>query len=367
MVADGNICHPNTSTAYPMLNWLKQLFQETETPRQAPVAREEIQAEAPKAAGISTVPWRQRDQVDYVFSSWLFEAENNPDVFTNKNEDTILAAIDETVKSAESGAHMVRRMPGVIPQLLQSLRNPEFSGVDVARTIESDVVLVAEVLRMANSAAYNPGTPIGGIDHAVLVLGQNGLRQLITGVAFKPIVNLKSGAFTRMVAPRLWLQSERCGFACRALARDELVDTLDAFLVGLIQNIGLTVSLRVIDKISDGRLPVGSPTFCNALAAHGRTLAVNIAREWHFPETVVTAIQEQGSDPHDPKVSPVGRILLMGDYLSKIDILARHDLVDRADRQLTEDLSDKELACIEELAQQDDQDWTALANSGGLR
>jgi HD-like signal output (HDOD) protein len=354
-----------------MLNWIKQLFQDNDNSR-TPVAPAAQQPEAlisPKAApGISTVPWRQRDQVDYVFSSWLFEAEQDPDVFTNRNEDNILAAIDETVKSVESGAHLVRRMPGVIPQLLQSLRNPEFSSAEVASTIESDVVLVAEVLRMANSAAYNPGTPIGGIDHAVLVLGQNGLRQLITGVAFKPIINLKSGAFTRMVAPRLWLQSERCGFACRTLARDEPVDPLDAFLVGLIQNIGLTVSLRVIDKISDGRLPVGSPTFCNALAAHGRTLAVNIAREWHFPESVVNAIREQGSDPRDSKVSPVGRILLMGDYLSKIDILARHQRMNRDDKLLTEDLSDKELACMEELALQDDQDWAALANSSsGLR
>ena len=353
-----------------MLNWIKQLFQDNTNSRApAALASPPEAPTAPKATpGISTVPWRQRDQVDYVFSSWLFEAEQDPDVFTNRNEDNILAAIDETVKSAESGAHLVRRMPGVIPQLLQSLRNPEFSSAEVASTIESDVVLVAEVLRMANSAAYNPGKPIGGIDHAVLVLGQDGLRQLITGVAFKPIINLKSGAFTRMVAPRLWLQSERCGFACRTLARDEPVDPLDAFLVGLIQNIGLTVSLRVIDKISDGRLPVGSPTFCNALAAHGRTLAVNIAQEWHFPENVVNAIREQGSDPRDPKVSPVGRILLMGDYLSKIDILARHQRMDRGDKSLTEDLSDKELACMEELAQQDDQDWAALANSsGGLR
>ena len=58
----------------------------------------------------------------------------------------------------------------------------------------------------------------------------------------------------------------------------------------------------------------------------------------------------------------------MGDYLSKIDILARHQRMDRGDKSLTEDLSDKELACMEELAQQDDQDWAALANSsGGLR
>jgi HD-like signal output (HDOD) protein len=334
-----------------MFNWFKQLFSNTSKSVQVPVAVQEHSAEPPQKTGISTVPWRQRDQVGYFFAGWLFEAENHPDIFTNKNEDAVLAAIDETVKSDESGAHMVRRMPGVIPQLLQNLRNPDFSGQEVARTISSDVVLVAEVLRLANSAAYSSGTSINGIEHAILILGQDGLRQLITSVAFKPIVNLKSGSFTRMVAPRLWLQSEYCALACRMLANDEPVDAFDAFLAGLIQNVGLTVSLRVIDRISDGRLPVGSPTFCNALSTYGRTLAINIAREWHFPETVVAAIQQQSADPRDPNIAPLGRILFMGDYLSKMDILARHGRMDTKDKAILEDLSDKEIGCLRELAE----------------
>jgi HD-like signal output (HDOD) protein len=347
-----------------MFNWLKNLFNEPSPPVRQSVARTSVAEPEKKGVSIGTVPWRERDQVDYTFSSWLFEADGEGDVFTNKNEENILAALQETVASEQSGAHMVRRIPGVIPQLLQTLRNGDFAGADVARTISTDLVLVAEVLRMANSAAYSPAAAINSIENAILILGQDGLRQLITGVAFKPIVNLKSGTFTKMVAPRLWMQSERCAFACRSLAANEPVDPLDAFLVGLIQNVGLTVSLRVIDQMSDGRLPVGSPTFCNALAMHGRTLAVNIAREWHFPEAVSRAILEQSSDPRDPKVSALGRVLLMGDFLSKIDILARNDRINRNDKAILEDLSDKEIACLEALADLEEKDWTALAATG---
>ncbi|OWW21650.1 hypothetical protein AYR66_21340 [Noviherbaspirillum denitrificans] len=305
----------------------------------------------------------QRDQVDFMFSSWLFESEDNPDVFTNKNEDTILAALEATVASEESGAHMVRRMPGVIPQLLQVLRNSDFSGAELARTISHDVVLVAEVLRMANSAAYNQGTAITSIDHAVLILGQNGLRQLITGVAFKPIINLNSGSFTRMVAPRLWAQSERCAVACAHLARNEPVDPLDSFLVGLIHNVGLTVSLRVIDKMSDGRQPVGSPTFCNSLAAYGRTLTANIAREWHFPDKVVTAIAEQDDKSAGRNLSPLGRILMMADHLSKIDTLARQKHLDAEDPRLLDDLTGKEIDCLRRLCADEEKDWIAITTA----
>ena len=352
-----------------MLNWLLRLFSSAPHAKPAaspaPASAAPVPAPVPKVQNIAThtALSTQRDQVDFVFSSWLFEAENHPDVFTNRNEDTILAALDATVKSEESGAHMVRRMPGVIPQLLQSLRSSDFSGTELARTISHDVVLVAEVLRMANSAAYNPGAPIASIDHAILILGQNGLRQLITGVAFKPIINLNSGSFTRKVAPRLWAQSERCAAACAHLARNEPVDPLEAFLVGLIHNVGLTVSLRVIDKISDGRQPVGSPTFCNALAAYGRALTVNIAREWHFPETVIAAIGEQDDKSVGRNLSPLGRILMMADHLSRIDTLARHKRIDAGDPRMLEDLTDKEIDCLGRLAADEERDWTAMTMS----
>lgn len=350
-----------------MFNWLQRLFSTPQQEQHAALPPARATEQEPVAhvqniamhAALNT----QRDQVDFMFSGWLFEAEKNPDVFTNGNEDAILAALEATVQSEESGAHMVRRMPGVIPQLLQSLRNSEFAGAELAHTISQDVVLVAEVMRLANTAAYNPGSTIESIDHAILLLGQDGLRQLITGVAFKPIINLKSGNFTRMVAPRLWAQSERCAAACHLLAQMEAVDPFDAFLAGLIHNVGLTVSLRVIDNISDGRQPVGSPTFCNMLASHGRALTVNIAREWHFPDVVTTAIREQDDRNSGKAMSALGRILMMGNHLGKIDTLTRQGRLVAGNAALLEDLTEKEAACLQQLSAAEERDWVAATSA----
>lgn len=311
------------------------------------------------------VSWMQRSVVDYEFTSWLFEADNHPELFTNQTEDAILAELALIAKSPHSGAHLVRRMPGVIPQLLQTLRSPDFAGADLARKIWHDVVLVAEVLRLANSAAYSPSTPIDSIDHAILILGHDGLRQLITGVAFKPIIDLKSGSFTRKVAPRLWDQAERCAVANRFLARDLKVDPLDSFVAGLIHNVGLTVSLRVIDRMSDGKQPIGSPTFCNALAANGRILSHNIGREWHFSDAVATAVREAGAEGEDAKLSMLGRVLQMGDYLSKLDTLRREGRIPADDMRLSRGLSERELECLAELAALEDRDWAGVVAARG--
>lgn len=352
-----------------MFTWFRHLFSDSSKPALSTEPHPDTVEKKPQGPArtrhfaADDVSLMQHYQIDFMFSGWLFEAEDHTDIFANGNENAILAALDGIVASDQAGAHLVHRMPGVIPQLLQSLRTGDFAGAELARKITHDVVLVAEVLRLANSVTYSLGKPVTSIDHAILVLGQDGLRQLVTGVAFRPIINLNSGSFTKKLAPRLWAQSERCATACRMLACDQTVDPFDAFLAGLVQNVGLTVSLRVIDKMSDGRQSIGSPAFCNALATYGHTLTDRICREWHFPDSVMSAIREQASSDEQARLSPVGRILWMGDYLSKMDLLARHGRLDTEDPKVVEGLSEKELACLRELALAEERDWISVTSA----
>jgi HD-like signal output (HDOD) protein len=243
-------------------------------------------------------------------------------------------------------------MPGVVPQLLQSLRTEGFSGTDLARKISNDVVLVAAVVRIANSSLFKSSETITSIEHAILVLGQNGLRQLITSVAFKPIIDLKSGHFTKTIAPKIWEQSEKCAVVNRMLAEGETVDAFEAFLAGLIQHVGLIVSLRIIDQqLSDGKQSIGSAAFCNSLVAYSRKLSVGIGREWHFPDSVIHAIEEQGFNSSSANFSQIGTILMTGDYVSKMHILFSHRRLNEDDPFLVKGLSGKAVECLRELGE----------------
>ncbi len=293
------------------------------------------------AAGIS---WLVREDINANFSAWLFARSDYADLQTTRAEQAILTSFDDILAMPHAGAQLVRRMPGVIPQLLQSLRTNDFSGTDLARKISNDVVLVAEVIRLANSSVYAKEDPITSIEHAVMVLGQNGLRHLITSVAFRPIIDMKSGHFNRLVAPRIWEHSERCAVASRLLAQDAGLNGFDSFLAGLIQNVGLIVALRVMDQGADGNETIGSTAFCNALMPKARRLSSSIAGEWNFPVDVVRAIDEQSMVRRDLAMSPVGGILLMADYLSKLDLLVRNGK-QVPDASVMGDLSASELSC----------------------
>lgn len=296
----------------------------------------------------------QRDALNADFSNYLFGANDNAEIFISQSESEILAALEKIVRSSQSGANLVRRMPGVIPQLLQSLRSEAFSGADLAQKISHDVVLVAEVLRLANSACHHVSKSITSIEHAILILGHGGMRQLITGVAFKPIIDLKSGHFTTLAALNIWEQSTQCAVANRLLAQNTDVDPFEAFMAGLMQYVGLIAALRVMDQMSvDGRL-IGSISFFDSLLSQARILSCNISREWHFPEAVISAIEEQGGKAGNAAMSPIGKILSTGDYLSKMQLLHQQLRLDINAAHVTQGLSEQELACLRQLDAPDD-------------
>jgi len=339
-----------------MYDWLRRLFPSagdkqfessaTVSDESVAIAEEHLEGETPVSFGIS---WMQREDLNANFTNWLFGNDDYPDLFANQIEIDTLEALDKIVKSKQSGAKLVRRIPGVVPQLLQNLRTENYSVTELARKISHDVVLVEAVIRIANSSLYGPDQSVKNIEHAVMLLGQEGLRQLIINVAFKPIIGLNSGRFTKLIAPKIWDQSEKCAIANRLLAVGERIDPFEAFLAGLIQNVGLIVSLHVIDQMSDDAKDIGSATFCNTLINYARILSCSIGREWRFPEAITNAIEEQGSVYNDANLSPIGKTLRSGDFLSKLLTLTAHNQLTEANAALVETLSEKELACFEEL------------------
>lgn len=241
-------------------------------------------------------------------------------------EKAILDEMARLVGNPYGAAGLVPRVPAVIPQLLGSLRDDSLSGADLARQVAQDVVLVAEVIREANSPYYRPANPVKNIEGAVMLLGQTGLRMLLARVAFRPVISMQSGRFARQAAPLVWTQSEQCALAASILAGGLDANPFDAYLAGLMHNIGLIVAFRVIDRILppgavDAGLP-DSPAFCATLLETARALSSVIAAEWNFPETVAIAIAR-------PRATPLGLALVLGDRVAKLRMLVDSGVLER--------------------------------------
>jgi HD-like signal output (HDOD) protein len=257
--------------------------------------------------------------IDAAYYRWLAAAR--PPRAAPQREVRILDELARLAGSPGAGAALVPRVPEIIPQLMRTLRSDEMNAADLSRQLSADMVLVAEVYREANRPAYLPryhsGPPVNSIQAAIMLLGQNGMRMLLARVAFRPIVSMQSGRLARRTAPLIWRQSEKSALAASLLAPGMRANAFEAYLAGLMENVGLVVAMRIVDQhCADEALP-HSDAFIASLFQHARILSGQIAALWDFPPAVVEAIGQAARED----AGPLGQALALGGRLGKLRML----------------------------------------------
>ncbi len=313
-----------------MKNWINRLLNAAEPQASAPEA-DAAQPDAGQAADAA---------IDALYYRWLagpagFEAPPETGRF-------ILEQVRTLAQNPAVAAELVPRVPELIPKLLRSLRDESVSTGELAGQVAEEVVLVAEVLREANSAYYRPATPIKTLDAAIMMLGQNGLRMLLARVAFRPIIKLHEAGFARRAAPLVWNHSEKCAVAASLMASAVAADIFESCLAGLMQDVGLVVAFRLADRVcQNGRIPA-SEDFGLELLAHSRQLSAVIARHWDFPGSVADAIAQNGSN--------LAQALEQGDRIAKLRLLIDAGLVGEDDALVMEGLNGYQRRCLGKLS-----------------
>ena len=283
-------------------------------------------------------------EIDAAYYRWLTASAgfNAPDDL----ESLILDQVHGLLDRPADAAGLVPRVPEVIPQLLRSLRDEEVSAAELSRQVGQDVVLVAEVIREANSAYYRPMTPVKTVEAAIMMLGQNGLRMLLARIGFRPLIKMQADGFSRRVAPQIWGQSEKCALAASLVAPGLTAGVFESYLAGLMQNVGLVVAFRLADRVcQDGQVPASSE-FGVRLLACSRQLSAGIARHWDFPRDVADAIALAAS----PGESNLALALRQGDRMAKLRMLLDGCVLSEDDTLVSEGLDSFQRRCLRKLS-----------------
>ena len=156
-------------------------------------------------------------------------------------------------------------LPALSPAIQQALAmcgDPLCSSRDLERVLETDQALVAQLLKIANSAFYALDGRTTTVSRAVTVIGQEKLQSLLLQV-------MLAGAFRRLTArhpegKRLVAVSIAAAAACHAIAQYVPEQNDEELLVaGLLHNVGDLVLLttfpaeyhaacRLAAKMSEG-------------------------------------------------------------------------------------------------------------------
>jgi HD-like signal output (HDOD) protein len=318
-----------------MKNWIKSLRGGADN---APAAAIGQAATADEEAGDVAA------EIDATYYRWLTAAHGY--TAPGDIEQRILDEVRHLAGQPGEAAGLVPRVPEAIPRLLSSLNDEDASVGELARQVATDVVLVAEVIREANSAYYRPIAPVKNVEAAIMMLGQNGLRMLLARIAFRPLINMQAGGFAREAAPRVWNQSVSCALAASLMAPGLSTGVFEAYLGGLMQNVGLVVAFRLADRVcGDGKVP-GSSTFGAQLLAGSRQLSSAIAAHWNFPAEVAEAIAHAG----EPGADNLAEALALGDRIAKLRMLIDANVVPEDDSLVNDGLDNFQRRCLGKLS-----------------
>lgn len=323
-----------------MKAWLSRLISAipTPTPTPAPARSEPAPAgrpgqEAPGQLDAAMLIDGQAS-VDVAFLAWMLQSPADAQAPLGARDHQLLQHLDRLV--ADPGAHtnLLPRAATVVPQLLARLRAASSSLSDLSQHVSRDVTLVAEVIGMANSPYYRRKEAVVELEHAIQVLGVDGLRSTIARVVLKPLIDVRGGELVARSSRRLWEHTDKKAQLCAALARGNGFDTFDAYLLALAHNAAWNVVLRAMDAV-DGQLPwrLGS-AFATALGLRRDRLSSVIAAQWQLQGGLTQAVADVGQQGLVADSSVQVLHLYAGDRLASL--LCAHDSASAA--AMAEDL-----------------------------
>lgn len=243
-------------------------------------------------------------------------------------EQSILQRLKDQCENGRFDVRSLPRMPTVLPQLMRAMKNDKLSGAQLADLIKRDPVLVGEVMRVTGSVTYRTAHPIGSLQHAVVLLGQIGLRHVVTSYVMKPILMASAGVNGQIVGQRLWDHAERCAHAAVYLSKGQC-DAFEAYLVALVGYSGLGAVARLLDReLQNTELPASSTAFIDSCVQLAAQLTVQAGQHWDLPPPVQDALVEHLGHGHAALMLPMSRVLYVSQRLAMNQLLAEQGLLD---------------------------------------
>lgn len=222
-------------------------------------------------------------------------------------------------------------VPKVVHELMTSFQEEDVETARIAGLIETDPVISAKVLRMANSAYFHRSRRIGSIGDAVMHLGFERVRNLVVGCGLVGSMQTPPG----MDKPTFWRHAVYTAVASRELAKlgsasgpSEEVEPEMAFAAGIIYPVG-ELLMRWAQPMElfqlDGAEPYCTPARAEAerkqLGFDFASTSALLAEHWHFPEELAAGLKAAGDPDNAEPFSALGAIVAVGSVLAAASVI----------------------------------------------
>lgn len=201
------------------------------------------------------------------------------------------------VQTLEGGRAALPLLPHVATQALELANSPSSSVREFSELIMKDPPIAARFLATANSALYSRGQTIRSVTDAVARIGLCGARDLVLQVVYASTMTGLLGYQEEV--QRCFQRSVSCGVLCRVAAPLLRLNVADAYLCGLLHDIG---EARVYRILSESKVTPSAGEAQALVEKYHPRAGAELAMRWALPDEIVQVCRrhaEKGPPPSD--------------------------------------------------------------------
>ncbi len=211
-------------------------------------------------------------------------------------------------------------LPLIVVDLLAKLGQDDADSRLLAEKISHDQALTAKTLRLANSSFYGMQRKVATIQQAIAILGFDSVRTLVTAAAI--IGNFSDATCPGFDFNLFWRHAIATALSAKALARQLQLNQDQAFLAGLLHDVGRLVLIIHAPDVYQDVLQYQRQNDCNFVDAEQALLGIDhtasgraLAEHWKFPSTMQKAI-ELHHNPDLRETPPMSALIHAADAMA---------------------------------------------------
>ncbi len=195
--------------------------------------------------------------------------------------------MDEVLRAAGD----IAPMPPVWMQLAKLTGAAEADSEQLERLVDGDAALVAEILRVANSAALRPRQKIDSLPEAIAWLGVVEARNVALAATLRGELFCAPGHGPE--SEQLWREAWLASWWAKEIASLRRRPLESAFLAGLMHRCGAALALKTLARFElDRRTAMDARTFGNLLAEFEPACGHALLTQWRVSSEVRAAASE---------------------------------------------------------------------------
>ena len=205
-------------------------------------------------------------------------------------DDASAALMDQAI----SRAGQLATLPSVALEIMRLAESATATGDQLSHVLASDPALSARVLKIVNSAYYGQRREVASIDAAVVVLGFAAVKNIAVAAGLARMFRI-APLSTGFEPQQLWTHAIAVATAARMLAaRLRGVEPQEAFLAGLLHDIGMIVELQacqsgflatIVSSATDATRPFREWETEHIGVTH-EAMGAALCRAWRFPASL---------------------------------------------------------------------------------